>query len=181
MKKSDFTVHAKIDGDIFKHFALFDTFVRQRRWRSPAAFVGIMLLFSLIAFSQTGKVERAALLGGVLLGVGMLLPAVYIFSFDRSVRTQIKKLGLTKPRHVYTLQLNQNDGVMVLADKQQAAYRWEELFAAYRTNRCIYLYAAPVRAYLIPNEQIEGGADALWALLSAVMPLSQLHDHRRNR
>lgn len=181
MKKADFIVPVKIDGNIFKHFALFDTFGRQRRWISPAVFGSIMLLFSLIAFSQTGKAQQAALLGSVLLGVGVLLPAIYFFSFDRSVRTQIKKLGLTKRRYVYTLELDKNNGVAVSADKEQTAYRWDELFAAYRTSRGIYLYAAPTRAYLMPNEQIEGGADALWALLSAAMPLSQLHDRRRSR
>lgn len=181
MKKTDFTVAVKIDSAIFKHFALFDTFVRQHRWKSPAIFAGIMLLFSLIAFSQSGRVEQAALLGGVLLSVGVLLPAVYFVSFERSVRAQIKKLGLTKPRQVYTLRLNQNDGVTVTADKEQAAYRWDALFAVYRTDRGIYLYAAPTRAYLMPNEQIETGADALWALLSAVMPTAQLHDCRHHR
>lgn len=180
MKKTDFTVAVKIDSNTFKHFALFDTFIRQRRWRSPAIFAGIMLVFSMIAFSQSGRVGQAALLGGVLLGVGILLPAVYFVSFERSVRAQIKNFGLTKPRQVYTLRLNQNDGVAVTADKEQAAYRWNALFAAYRTDRGIYLYAAPTRAYLMPNEQIEGGADALWAFLSAVMPTVQLHDCRRH-
>lgn len=181
MKKTDFTVAVKIDSTVFKDFAFFDTFKRQRRWRSPVIFAVIMLLFSFIAFSQSGKVERATLLGGVLLSVGIVLPAVYFVSFERSVRAQIKKLGLIKPRQVYTLWLNQIDGIAVTADHEQAAYRWNELFAAYRTGSVIYLYAAPTRAYLMPNEQIEGGADALWALLSAVMPASQLHDCRCRR
>ncbi len=181
MKSADFTIHVKVDGDIFKHFAWFDTFVRQRRWRSPAVFVGIMLLFSFIAFSRVGKVEQAALLGSVLLGVGVLLPAVYFFNFNRSVHIQVKKLGLAKPRQVYTLRLSQSGGVAVSADNEQADYRWEALFAAYRTNRSIYLYAAPTRAYLIPNDQIVGGADALWALLTDVMPAPRLHDRRRGQ
>lgn len=178
MKKAAFTVFVKVDGDIFKHFALFDTFRRQGRWKSPAVFAGIMLFFSLIAFSRVGKVGQAALLGGVLLGVGVLLPAVYFSSFFLSVRTQVKKLGLAKPRHVYTLRLDKDGGVEISSDREQAAYRWDELFAAYRTSRCIYLYAAPRRAYLMPNEQIENGAEALWGLISSAMPTHQTHDCR---
>lgn len=181
MKKVEFTVPVKVDGDIFKHFAVFDTFRRQRRWISPAVFACIMVFFSLIAFSRVGRAEQAALLGGVLLGVGLLLPFVYFFSFFLSVRTQIKKLGLTAPQYAYTLLLDRKDGVKVSTQQEQAAYRWNELFAAYRTNHCIYLYTTPRRAYLLPDQQIAGGADALWALLAATMPVSQLHDCRRGR
>lgn len=181
MKNADFTVSVKVDGAIFKDFALFDTFHRQRRWKSPTIFVSIMLLFSLIAFSCVGKAEQAALLGGVLLSVGILLPVVYFLNFFLSVHTQIKKLGLNIPRYVYTLQFSKYNGVEVSSDKEQIAYGWDELFAAYRTNRCIYLYAAPYRAYLLPNEQIENGADELWALIISGLPQLQVHDYRNDR
>ncbi|WMJ85107.1 YcxB family protein [Oscillospiraceae bacterium LTW-04] len=181
MKKAAFTVPVKVDGNIFKDFALFDTFRLQRRWKSPAVFVGIMLLLSPIAFSQVGKVEYAGLLGGVLLGIGALLPAVYFLSFFLSVRTQIRKLGLATPRHVYTLQFNKNDGVEASADKEQITYRWDELFAVYRTNHSIYLYVAPRKAYLLPNEQIEHGADALWSLMLSAMTVAKVHDYRNDR
>lgn len=181
MKKASFDVSVKVDGNIFSHFAWFDTFRRQRRWVSPSIFSGIMIFFSLIAFSQVGKAGQATLLGGVLLGVGVLLPVIYFFSFFLSVKTQIKKLGLTKPRHVYSLVLDSEKGVTVSTENEKAAYRWDVLFAAYRTGRAIYLYAAPQRAYLLPNEQIDGGADALWSLLLRVMPADQLHDCHNGR
>lgn len=181
MKKASFDVSVKVDGDIFSHFAWFDTFRRQRRWISPAIFSGIMIFFSIIAFSQAGRIEQAALLGGILLGVGILLPAVYLFSFFLSIQTQIKKLGLAKPRHVYTLVLDSEKGTAVFTENEKAAYRWNELFAAFRADRAIYLYATPRRAYLLPNEQIEGGVDELWSFLSCVMSDAQLHDCRNRR
>ncbi len=180
MKKASFDIPVKVDGDIFKHFAWFDTFLRQRRWVSPALFAGIMIFFSFIAFSRVGKSQQAALIGSVLLGVGLLLPTVYFLSFHLSVRTQIKKLGLTTPRHVYTLELDGETGVMASTEKEKTAFCWHELFAAYRTNRAIYLYATPRRAYLLPNGQIPTGPDTLWAFLTTVMSPAQLHD-RRNR
>lgn len=181
MNKTDFTVTVKMDGDIFKQFAWFDTFRLQRRWISPAVFSGIMLLFSLIAFSQVNKVGQAALLGSVLLGVGVLLPTVYFLSFYRSLRAQIKKLSLSAPRHVYTVYLGRERGVEITAGSERGTFRWDALFAAYRTKRCIYLYVLPRRAYLLPNEQIKGGSDALWALLSEMMPASKLHNGQSSR
>lgn len=181
MKKADFTVSVKINQTIFKHFALFDTFRRQRRWKAPVIFIGIMSLFSFIAFSRVGKAEQAALLGIVLLSIGLLLPAVYFANFFLSILTQIKKLGLKTPRYIYTLQFCQHSGVEVSSDKEQVAYGWDELFAAYRTNHCIYLYAAPHRAYLLPNEQIENGSEALWSLIISAMPKLQVHDFRNDR
>lgn len=181
MKKVDFTVSVKIDQTIFKHFALFDTFGRQRRWKAPAVFICIMSLFSLIAFSQVGKAEQAALLGVVLLSIGLLLPAVYFLNFFLSVHTQIKNLGLRTPRYVYTLQFSQHSGVEVSSDKEQVSYNWDELFAAYRTNHCIYLYAAPRRAYLLPDAHVENGSEALWSLIVSAMPQLQVHDFRNGR
>lgn len=181
MKNADFAVSVKIDQTIFKHFALFDTFRHQRRWKAPAIFIGIMSLFSFIAFSRVGKVEQAALLGVVLLSIGLLLPAVYFANFFLSVHTQIKKLGLKTPQYVYTLHFSKHCGVKVSSNKEQVSFGWDELFAAYRTNHCIYLYAAPHRAYLLPNEQIENGAEALWSLIISAMPKLQVHDFRNGR
>ena len=181
MKNADFAVSVKVDQTIFKHFALFDTFRRQRRWKAPAVFVSLMSLFSLLAFSRVGKAEQAALLGVVLLSIGLLLPLVYFFNFFLSVHTQIKKLGLKTPQYVYTLQFSKDSGVEVSSNKEQVSFGWNKLFAAYRTNHCIYLYATPRRAYLLPNEQIENGAEGLWSLIKSAMPQLQVHDFRNGR
>ncbi|MDR2043515.1 MAG: YcxB family protein [Clostridium sp.] len=177
--KADFIASVKVDGKIFRRFALFDTF--HRRWLSPALFMGIMLIFSFLAFSRVGKTQQAALLGGVLSGLGVLLPAAYFLNFYLSVCAQVKKLGLAVPRYAYTLWFDGENGVSVSAGKEELFFRWNELFAVYRAARCIYLYTSPDRAYLLPDGQIEGGADELWTLLSSRLPKLRFLDIRRRR
>lgn len=180
MKNESLTVSVRIDAAVFRKFALFDTFRRQRRWVSPVVFSAIFLCFSAVAFVLRERAEQAVLLGGVLLGIGVFLPAVYFLSFFFSIRAQIRRLGLSSPRPAYTLQLS-GDGVAVFTDKEQATYWWADFYGAYRTPHSIYLYAAPNRAYLLPNEQVKEGADTLWNLINTFMPLSRLHDCRIRR
>ena len=59
-----------------------------------------MIGFSCVCFALRGQAEQAVLLGGTLLAVGLLLPAAYFLNFFLSVRTHVKKLGLTTPQHV---------------------------------------------------------------------------------
>ena len=179
MRKDALTVEVKIDAGLFRSFALFDTLRRQRRWVSPAVFAGIMLVFACVCFAMRGRAEQAGLLGGVLLAVGLVLPAAYFLSFYLSIRTQIKKLKLTEARHVYTVTLRPETGVEVATEQERASYRWDELYGAWRVKNCVYLYAAPRRAYLLPDGQVEGGADRLWALLQDAMPPQRLHDHEK--
>lgn len=97
VNEHELTVMVHIDGRLFRNFALFDTFRRQRKWVSPALFAAIMIGFSCVCFALRGQAEQAVLLGGTLLAVGLLLPAAYFLNFFLSVRTQVKKLGLTTP------------------------------------------------------------------------------------
>ena len=103
------------------------------------------------------------------------MPAAYFLNFFLSVRTQVKKLGLTTPQHVYTVVFQGQSGVSVSTDREQAFYSWEQLYAAYRVPDGIYLYAAPQRAYLLPADQIAGGVDGLWELLCTKLPQKNLH------
>lgn len=176
LKHEVFTVAVKLDAKLFRRFALFDTFRRQRRWVSPALFAGIMLAFSLICYMLRGRNEQAVLLGTVLLGAGLLLPAAYFLSFFLSVRASIKNLGLAQARHTYTVTLSAGGGVRVSTETEQAVCSWQNLYGAYRVPGCVYLYAAPTRAYLLPDGQIPGGAARLWRLLETVLPAQKLHD-----
>lgn len=173
------TVHSILDARIFREFALFDNFRRQRRWRPPVLFAGILLVSALLCFTQRAREEQAVLLGGILLAVGFGLPAVYFFNFFLSLKAQIRKLGLDKPSPAYTLVLDSAEGVRAATRRETAAYRWEELYGAYRVKNCIYLYVSAKRAYLLPEPQIEGGADALWRLLQEKISSRRLLDCRR--
>ncbi len=78
VNEHELTVMVHIDGRLFRNFALFDTFRRQRKWVSPALFAAIMIGFSCVCFALRGQAEQAVLLGGTLLAVGLLLPAAYL-------------------------------------------------------------------------------------------------------
>ena len=68
-----------------------------KHFRSPAIFAGIMGVFACICYTQIGKAEQAALLGNVLLAIGLILPAVYFGHFYMDLQAQSKKLKLETP------------------------------------------------------------------------------------
>lgn len=147
-------IEVKVDAGIFLKFALFDTFVRQKRWRLPAAFLIIMSGFGIVCFAMQGVREQAWLLGTVLLLLGWGLPAFYVLHFLYSVKQQIKRMGLTQPQSVYTLKLS-DDGVMVSNKKDKINFRWDKLYAVYDRKDCVYIYAAPNKAYILPYKQFK--------------------------
>jgi hypothetical protein len=181
MDKAKFSISVIVDSKTFTKFAMFDTLRRQRRFVSPAIFMGILLLFSLLAFSRVGKSEQALLLGIVLASISILLPASYLLSFWLSVKAQVKKLGLAIPHYAYTLQFD-DSGVAVSSGREKVYHQWGDLYGAYRLPGYIYLYATSQRAFLLPDGQIkgiEGGADGLWKLFSKRMLQSGIKDLRK--
>jgi hypothetical protein len=145
--------------------------------------MGILLFFSLLAFSRVGKSEQALLLGIVLASISILLPAAYLLSFLLSVKAQIKKLGLSATRYAYTLHFDES-GVAVTAGREKVYHQWGDLYGAYRLPGYIYLYATSQRAFLLPEGQlngIDGGADGLWKMLSQRMLSSGIKDLRREK
>lgn len=157
-------IPVKLDKVTFRRFAAFDTFRRQRRWRSPAAFLTIMTAFSVFLFFQTDK-PQSALIGGVLLAVGLGLPLVYFVSFLISLRENVIKHCL--PKLVYTLTLTDGD-VHILSNinnGEELTLHWNQLFAAYRVKGAVYLYVLPTRAFLLPDGQADTPDDELWAFL----------------
>lgn len=180
MAEEKLRISVKIDGKTFRKFALFDTWLRQKRWHSPAIFAALMLVFSVLCFLLRNLAEGAVLLGAVLLGVGLLLPAGYFLSFLLGVNGQIQKMGLEfKAKEVYTLELDRAEGVAVSNGTEQVKLGWAQLYGAYRVKDCTYLYATPGRAYLLPDGQIEGGGNALWALLDDCLPPEKRIDRRK--
>lgn len=174
MEKQTITVPARIDAGTFRRFALFDTFVRQKRWRSPALFAAILLAASGVCLAfGTGR-RGAGLLSAVLALVALGLPAAYVGSFLLSVRKQGKRLGLDGARVIYTLRLS-GDGVLTTSGREQSELPWERVFCAYRAAGCVYLYAAPQRAFLLPED---GQGDAVWALMTRHLPPEKCVDRR---
>lgn len=154
------TIDVTLDKFTFRRFALFDMLRHRKQWRSPALFALILCASGGICFAM-GRVEGAALLGTVLIVVGLGLPAVYFLSFFRSLKQQITANDLLRPRKVYTVHVEE-DGIRVKNEKEQAQYSWNQIHHAYRDTLAIYLYITPQRAFLLPDDCIPDSPDALW-------------------
>ncbi len=159
---------ARITPEIFQDFAWFDMLRRQRRYRAPLIFFLIMAGFSIICFLTVGRLNGALLIGCVLLGVGLVLPLGWLLSFFLSVRAEAKRLKLSRAPVAYTLHLT-DAGLSVSNGKEKADFKWEQLHGAFRLRRCVCLYVAPQKAFLLPTGELED-ADALWGEICARLP-----------
>ncbi|MDR1663711.1 MAG: YcxB family protein [Clostridiales bacterium] len=176
MESTGIIIKSRIGVKIFKRFAIFDGFFVKKFWRSPLIFFLIMAVAATVCFTQQGRSDQAAMLGTLLLGVGIGLPAAYVFSFFGNITAQVKKYGLIIPREFYTLKLTREpDGIAVSQPGGASArYKWAEVYGAYRRKGCVYLYIVKNKAFLLPEGQAEGGED-FWPFLSEMIPPGKLH------
>lgn len=175
MNNRDITIQSFIDARMFSEFAWFDLLRVRKRWRRPTLFAVFFVVIAALAFSRSGTVDHAALLGGVLLAVGVGLPAVYFFAFHQSVRRQSAKL--TGKEAAYTVTLNEQ-GVSVVKGKQNANYSWSDVHAIHRLKRCICIYVEVNHAFLLPSTDNSDAIRAAWELMTTHLTSKQLFDHR---
>ncbi|MDO5112713.1 MAG: YcxB family protein [Clostridia bacterium] len=178
MDSQRITVSAKIGADVFRRFAIFDTLRLKKRWRSPLLFALILSACACVCFFMRARREGALLLGFVLLGVGLGLPATYFLNFYLSLQAQCKKMRLDQPRLAYTLTFTPV-GVHASTEREQADYAWEQLYRAYRVEGCTYLYPIPARVFLLPEGQADAPDDALWVMLQERLPAGCAVDCRK--
>lgn len=165
---STVTVPVHMTPEVFRKFANFDTFRVRRFLRNPLIFSAIMLAFAAVCLIFRDKAEQSMLLFGVLAGVGVLLPVVYVVMFELSVRQQVKKMQLSKHPLVYTLTIgSKQNGVTINGThgEQPVHLDWDKIHSAYRVKGCFYLYATPQKAFLLPEDQTGLSGDAFFAHL----------------
>ena len=160
-KQTALTLAGNIDRKTFFRFAVYDSLVRKKGWRNPALFAVIMSTFALFCFLGRGKHEQAMLLGGVLLGVGLILPLVWFGMFFASVNRQAKRSGLSADKAQYVVTLTP-EKIHVEKGKEAADFAWKDVYLAYRTKGCIYLYVSPTRAFLLPDCE---NTEQAWAMI----------------
>lgn len=161
-------IDVRLDGKEFMKFSWFDAFRHKKVWRRPALFAAILSASAVICFVLHDR-RGAVLLGSMLLVVGLGLPAAWFLSFYLSLRRL--SAGLAGKKHVYTLELHDDDrGIAVDSGDEHAAYPWEQVFHVYRTETASYLYVTPQRAFLVPHGCVRGGADGLWKLIEGQVP-----------
>lgn len=156
------TLAGNIDKKTFVRFALFDSFVRKKGWRNPLLFALILSAFAAVCFSARRTHEQAVLLGGVLLGVGLVLPLVWLGMFLFSVGRQAKRSGLSAEKAQYYVTLSP-EKIHVEKGNETADFAWADVHMAYRVRGCIYLYVSAARAFLLPDCADSGRA---WALIT---------------
>ncbi len=164
MKKEFMTTHVKLDAAAFRRFAVFDNLLLRRRWARPVIFFGIMTAFAVVCFLL--QKEQSALIGTLLFLVGLGMPLTYFGTFFYQIHTQVKKLKLKTPQAFYTLRFSP-DGIQIENDRKKEETQslpWERVHAVYRVAGCIYLYAAPTRAFLLPDGQTDATPAEMWAL-----------------
>lgn len=175
MNRDSITAHVRMDARIFRRFALFDTFFLHRRFVSPCVFAAIFLCFSLIAF-LSGK-EQSDLIGSVLLVVGLGMPLAYFAAFLLQVHDQCTRLGLKKPRPVYTLNMAE-DELRVINDMKtepEARFPWAAIHGVWRVRGAYYLYAAPSRAFILPDGQCSLSPAVLRDFLTERVGAEKMH------
>ena len=158
----EITIPVQLDAKTFRHFACFDTMIRKRRWIRPALFAAILIGFSVIALLS--KKPQSGLISAVLLAVGCGLPVVYFGMFLRLVSLQAGQKKLEKGKTVYTVTLCR-DGFTVVNNRKEdetVTVSWKDADRAYRSSGCIYLYAGPQRAFLLPSGQADAPDEEVW-------------------
>lgn len=166
------TVPCKIDRKTFKRFAIYDTIVRRKCWRNPALFALIMSGFAAACFFARKTHAQATLLGGVLLGVGLVLPIVWFGMFFSSVSRQATRSGLSPDRAQYYVTLSE-EKIHVSKGKETADFLWQDVYLARRVKGCFYLYVSPARAFLLPDgAESEQG----WAIITAALDPEKIQD-----
>ena len=163
--RQSIVVPVRLDEKTFRRFARFDMLRLRKRWVKPALFALILCAFAFVAlFSRR---PQSGMIAAVLLTVGLGLPIVYVGMFLSQVNMQAEKWNLGKGKDVYTVTLRRRDFTVVSAAKQGEALTlpWSEAKHAYRMRGCIYLYASPVKAYLLPDGQASAPDTEVWEMI----------------
>ena len=168
MKTGPLNMEARVTPEVFREFAFFDTFRRQKRWRGPVLFALIMGGFAAVCFALRGSREQAVLIGTVLLVVGLGLPAAYVLSFYLSVRRREKALKAAGSPVAYHIRLDEG-GLSARQGEKEERCPWEQVAGAWRLRRCLCVYVDERRAYLLPPRTEEQG-EQFWAFLTAHLP-----------
>lgn len=178
MKKQTITVPVRMDYKTLRDFSLFDTFILKKHWLKPTIFGVAFVIFAIICFAATDK-EQNWLLGTVMLLIGLGMPAVYVGMFLSQVKSQAKKLKL--PRKVYTLTCS-TECIRItnnLKQEEQVTLEWPKIPAAFRCKKAIYLYAAPTRAFILPDGQADATPDEVWAMMESNLREGRAHNRRK--
>ena len=164
-EKKAISIPVKLDEKTFRRFARFDMLRLRRKWIRPVVFALILCAFAAVALIS--RLPQSGMIASVLLVVGLGLPVVYVGMFLSQVNMQAARWKLDQGRNVYTVRLTE-EGFRVTSDRKQedtGTVPWEKAAQAIRAKGCVYLYATPARAFLIPDGQADAPDGEVWEMI----------------
>ena len=176
MQSKTATVHVKMSKPVFRRFAFYDTFLLRRHWRLPALFSSLFFIFGVVCFILRYK-PQAGLLGCVLMGISLILPGIYVLSFNMQVSGECRKLHLDSPRPAYTVTFSPEEITVVNDMKKEAHVKlpYKTLTGVWRDKNAFYLYATTKRAFILPDGQADVSPAELYDLFKERLPQGKLH------
>ena len=144
-----YEIPCTIDKTSFRDFAVFNSFRFRWRWLSLMLFPFFMLVLAVIN-RNTGS----NLLFWIFLVLGLLMPAVYLFQFEVSLRNQIRANKLETPRVFYTVAVS-DEKIVVSNQTERQELPWDRLYRAFRYKTYIYIYATQARVFILPCQEEE--------------------------
>lgn len=170
-------IEVTLTEELFRRFTTFDLFKRRKIWRAPAIWAAILCTSGGICLYMS-HIRGAALLGWLLILIGVGLPISHFANFAGSLKRQILAQGLKRPQQVYTLVLTEKaKGIHVSNDREQADYEWKIVHHVYRDLLATYLYITKERAFILPHVCVED-EEQLWALIAKKVPAERRTDLR---
>jgi len=176
-KKDHIRIRVHLDEKTFTDFAVFNTFKLNKTLKQPLLFCAIMLAFAVVCLLI--RRQQSVMTAVVLAAVGVGMPVYHILRFRFSTRKSIQSSGL--PREAYELILGEQDVSIqsLAAGGNSVTLKWKEFHHAYRVQNCIYLYAMPQRAFLLPDGQADDAdADAVWQWITRHINKTKFTDMR---
>ena len=166
-RRHTIVIPVRLNEKTFRRFARFDMLRLRKRWVRPALFALILCAFAFVALIS--RKPQSGMIAAVLLAIGLGLPLIYVGMFLSQVNLQADKWKLGKGRPVYTVTLRSQDFTVINNQKAGEAVTvpWNEAAQAFRMKGCIYLYASPAKAFLLPDGQADAPDQEVWAMIMA--------------
>ena len=154
-----YTVPCVIDQKSFRDFAVFNSF--RFRWRGVS-----LMLFPLfmIVLAIINRNTGSNAFFWIFLVLGFLMPAAYLFQFDRSLRNQIRVNHLEQPRVFYTVTVSP-ETIVVENQTERQELPWNKLYRVFRYRNYIYIYATPARVFILTCSAGEDTCNRLWEMI----------------
>lgn len=118
-----------------------------------------------VQFNQLDGTARAA-----LFIIGCLFTIVQPVMLYSKARTQVRQNKNINAALHYVFS---EEGITVSQGEQEAFVKWQEVRKKVQTKKAVYLYMSPVRAFIFPADQCDGGFEQVCEMIGQQMDKSR--------